>query len=91
MTRVQNAWNASDIAEIEFVVFVFRTACCQNDRVAGKLLGKISIIVTGFHSSITSGHHKETLDISCFNGRNDLICDASHRVMCKTANNCSCL
>lgn len=80
----EQVWNAADIAEIELIEAVFTTGQSQHHGVHGKLLNKISIVISTRFGAIAAAYDKESFDVSALDRSNNLIGHTKHRIMSTT-------
>ena len=91
LTCIEDTWDTVDVAEREFVVAVLSTTRSEDDGVVWKLFGKLSVVVTSLHTTVTTTHDKELADSSTLDSLDDLIGKGNDLIVRKPTNDLACL
>ena len=86
LSGIKDTRYSVDIAEIQFIIFVFGTAGSQNNRIFWKCSGKICIVIAGVCPSIASCHDDKFFDRAGVDGLNNLAGKCKYLIVGKATN-----
>ena len=89
LSGIEHTRNASDVSQIQLVVFVFGASGCQNDTILRQGTCKVCVIIAALHASVTARHHHKLTDGSALDRLDHLVGQLQHLVVCKAAHDAS--
>jgi len=89
LSGIQNSWDSTDIAEVQFIISVFGTSSSKDNGIFGELLSHFGKIVSSFLTTVTSCHNDKSFNGTGFNRSNNFIRESQYLMMGKSTDNFS--
>ena len=87
LSSIKSTRNTVDVSKVQLVVFILRTAACEDYNVFWQSLGKLFVIVAALHTTVATAHHDKLADSTTLHSFYNLVGKCKYLRVCKSANN----